>query len=44
MSEKNSKWAIEKAFPGLEIKKNFKSPFGDYQRKNVTKCKNAVAR
>ena len=29
---------------GLEIKKKFKSPFGDYQRKKVAKCKNAVAR
>ena len=29
---------------GLEILKKFKSPVGDYQRKKVAKCKNAVAR
>ena len=29
---------------GLKIKKNSKSPFGDYQKKMVAKCKNAVPR
>ena len=46
--ENQHKWErtnnIAKIYAGLEIKKNSKLPFGNYQRKMVAKYKNAVAR